>query len=153
MNSFWLETTNAQKESKIDSNYTADVCIIGAGICGLTTGYYLAKKGLKVIIIDKEGIGEKASGNTTAKITLGHGLIYDHLINTYGMNFAIKYYESNKKAISNIKQIIDLEDIDCDFEEQPNYIYTTDKNEVEKIEKEVAAINAIERIYKWNKIC
>ena len=66
---------------------------------------------------------------------------------------AIKYYESNKKAISNIKKIIELEDIDCDFEEQPNYVYTTQKDEVEKIEKEVAAINAIERIYKWHKKC
>ena len=144
MNSYWLESTNQTQSKKIDNDYTADVCIIGVGICGLSTGYYLAKKGLKVIILDKNGIGRKTSGHTTAKITVQHGLIYDYLINTYGINYALKYFEANKQAISNIKQIIDEEKIDCDFEYQPNYIYTTDKKEVVKIENEVSAINALE---------
>ena len=151
MNSFWLENVNNKEQ--INNNYTVDVCIIGAGLTGLSTAYYLAKEGLKVIVLDKDGIGEKTSGHTTAKITLQHGLIYDYLINTYGLNFAMKYYESNKKAISDIKKIIQLEEIECDFEEQPNYIYTTKKEEVDKIEREVDAINAIERIYKWYKKC
>ncbi|MBR3002190.1 MAG: FAD-dependent oxidoreductase [Clostridia bacterium] len=144
MNSYWVENVSKQERKKLDNDYTADVCIIGAGICGLSTGYYLAKNGLKIIILDKNGIGEKASGHTTAKITLQHGLIYDYLINTYGINYALKYFEANKQAISNIKEIIDSEKIDCDFENQSNYVYTTDKKEVEKIENEVSAINALQ---------
>ena len=125
MNSYWIESTKElDKSNPIDSNCTVDVCIIGAGICGLSTGYYLAKNGLKVAIIDKDGIGKKASGNTTAKITLQHNLIYDYLINNFGKEFALGYFESNKKAISNIKKIIDSEEIDCDFEYQSNYVYT-----------------------------
>ena len=125
MNSYWIESTkNLDKLNPIDKNYTVDVCIIGAGICGLSTGYYLAKNGLKVVIIDKDGIGQKASGNTTAKITFQHNLIYDYLINSFGMDFALNYYKSNREAISNIKEIIDLEDIECDFEYQPNFVYT-----------------------------
>ena len=151
MNSYWLESVNKHESKKIDKNYTADVCIIGAGICGLSTGYYIAKKGLKVIILDRDGIGEKTSGHTTAKITVQHGLIYDYLINTYGINYALKYFEANKKAISNIKQIIDDEKIDCDFEYQSNFVYTFDKNEIQKIENEVSAINALEAYCTGNK--
>ena len=144
MISYWLETTKPEENGKeIESNYTADVCIIGAGITGLSTGYYLAKNGLKVIILDKDKIGQKASGHTTAKITLQHGLIYDYLINSYGIKFALKYFAANKQAISNIKQIIETEKIDCDFEEQSNYIYTTDKKEVGIIQNEVDALNAL----------
>lgn len=142
-----------QTINKMDKDYIADVCVIGAGITGLSTAYYLAKKGLKVIVLEKNLIGEKTSAHTTAKITLQHGLIYDYLIKNYGINYAIKYFEANKKAISNIKQIIDEEKIECDFEWQPNYVYTTKKSEIQKIENEVSAINAIERIYKWGKIC
>ena len=145
MNSFWLENIEKKDNGKtIDKNYTADVCVIGAGLTGLSTAYYLAKEGKKVIVLDKAGIGEKASGHTTAKITMHHGLIYDYLINSYGIDFALKYYESNKQAIENIKQIIKQEKIKCDLEEQSNYIYTTKKTEIEKIEKEVSAINALE---------
>ena len=144
MNSYWIDSSIDNKlGKKIDGNYIADVCIIGAGLTGLSTAYYLSKKGLKVIVVDKDGIGEKTSGHTTAKITLQHGLIYDYLINSFGFDFAKKYFEANKSAISNIKEIIDSEGIDCDFEYQSNYIYTTKNEYVEKIQNEVNAINKI----------
>ena len=147
MNSYWIETTkNLDINKQIDNNYIADVCIIGAGITGLSTGYCLEKEGLKVIILDKSGIGEKTSGNTTAKITYQHGLIYDYLIKSFGIDFAYKYYESNKKAILDIKKIIDIENIECDFEYQNNYIYTTNQEDIIKINNEVKALNTLERI-------
>ena len=149
MSSYWLEYEgNIKRGNHLDSDMSADVCIIGAGICGLTTGYYLAKSGLKIIIIDKDDIGKKVSGNTTAKITLQHGLIYDYLINSYGKEFALGYFEANRKAITNIKEIIDKENIECDFEYQPNFVYTTHKNETEKIKKEVDSINLLARYRK-----
>ena len=145
MNSYWIESTNDERiYKKIDKDYEADVCIIGAGLAGLSTGYYLAKNGLKVIIVDKDEIGVKASGNTTAKITYQHGLIYDYLISEYGEEFALGYYQANKEAITNIKDIIDEEEIDCDFEYASNYIYTTDINDLQKLENEVDAINKLE---------
>lgn len=144
MNSYWIDSTKEfDKISPLDENLVVDVCIIGAGICGLSTGYYLARSGLKVLIIDKDGIGKKASGNTTAKITLQHNLIYDYLINSFGTDFALKYFESNKKAIKNIKNIIDEEEIKCDFEYQSNFVYTQTAEEVEKIKKEVNSINLL----------
>ncbi len=146
MNSYWIDSTkNLDKDNPIDNDYMADVCIIGAGLTGLTTGYYLTKKGLKVIIVDKNFIGTRASGHTTAKITLGHNLIYNYLINSYGKELAKGYFESNKQAISNIKEIIDSENLDCDFEYQSNYIFATDESEIKQIKDEVNAINLLAR--------
>ena len=148
MNSYWISSTKNSEEmntSELDNNYTADVCIIGAGLTGLSTAYHLSKKGLKVIVLDKNGIGKKTSGHTTAKITLQHGLIYDYLINSFGVDFALKYFESNKQAISNIKEIIDTENIDCDFEYTDNNIYTTNQDDLTKINKEIDSINRLAR--------
>lgn len=101
MSSLWLDSTNANNNlSSINKNKKCDVCIIGAGITGLSCGYYLSKKGLNVTILDKFDIGTKASGNTTAKITYQHNLIYDYLINSKSEKFALAYLDSNKKAIS-----------------------------------------------------
>ena len=48
MNSYWIETTkNLEIKNKINDNYTADVCIVGAGICGLTTRILFSKKRFK----------------------------------------------------------------------------------------------------------
>ena len=148
MSSLWMEDTNyLNDENLIDGDYSADVCIIGGGITGLSTAYYLAKMGLKVIVVDKSGIGEKTSGHTTAKITLQHGLIYDYLINTFGFDYALNYFQANEKAISNIKNIIDTENINCDFEFKNNYIYTTNQNELTTIQNEIKAVTCI----RWKR--
>ena len=85
-------------------------------IFGLTCAYYLSKLGLKVIVLEKYLIGEKTTGHTTGKITSMHGLFYDYLTNSYSEKFAKDYLDANEKAIENIKNIIDLEKINCDFE-------------------------------------
>ena len=150
MNSYWLSSTKKiEIEKQIDNNYVVDVCIIGAGITGLSTAYYLAKNGLKVIIVDKSEIGEKTSGHTTAKITLQHGLIYNYLINTFGIDYALNYFKANEKAILNIKNIIDTENINCDFEFKNNYIYTTNQDDLNKIHNEIKAVNYL----RWRKLC
>ena len=144
MNSYWISSMSKNENTNsIDNNYEVDACVIGAGLTGLSTAYYLAKNGLKVIVLDKSGIGKKTSGHTTAKITLNHGLIYDYLINSFGVDFALGYFESNKKAISDIKNIIDSENINCDFEYKNNYIYTTKQEDLTKIHNEVKALNIL----------
>ena len=144
MNSLCLtESTKNKNFEPLNKNTSTDVCIIGAGIFGLTCGYYLSKSGLKVTIIDKNEISQKTTGHTTAKITSQHGLIYTYLTSTYGEQFAKDYLFANEEAIENIKNIINTESINCDFEEQSNFFYTTDKSELNKIKKEVDCVNAL----------
>lgn len=144
MSSLWMNSVEGKTNfNSIDDNKTCDVCIIGAGVTGLSTGYYLSKKGLSVIILDKSDFGTKTSGNTTGKITYQHNLIYDYLINSHSEKFAKGYLDANKEAIINIKSIIDEEKIECDFEEQSNYIYTTNPDDLPNIYKEIEALNSI----------
>ena len=144
MNSYWVSSTkNFEIKNQIDDNYLVDVCIVGAGLAGLSCAYYLKKNGVKVIVVDKSDVGEKTSGHTTAKITLQHGLIYDYLIKTFGYDFALNYFRANEEAISNIKNIIDTENINCDFEYKSNYIYTTSEQELTKIYNEIKAVNSL----------
>lgn len=144
MNSLWLsENLNNDIFQKLDKDIYTDVCIIGSGIFGLTSAYYLSNSGLKVTVIDKSDIGRKTTGHTTAKITSQHGLFYTYLINTYGEQFAKDYLFVNEEAIQNIKNIIDTENIKCDFEKQSNFVYTTNKHEIDNIKKEVDCVNCI----------
>ena len=146
MTSLWIETTKDKLHLKpLEGSRKADVCIIGAGLFGLTTAYYLTQEGKKVIVIEKGQIGEKASGNTTGKITSLHGLFYDHLISDFGEDYAKKYLEANEIAIKNIKKIVEDGKIECDFEIQDAYTYTTNQEEVIEIEKEVQAVKKLGR--------
>lgn len=143
MHSFWIQNFKTKKYPTLEKNLTVDVCIIGGGITGISCGYYLSKKNCKVCILEKDSIIQKTSGHTTAKITSQHGLLYQYLLSAYGKETAKKYLDSNQEAITNIKNIIDLEDIDCDFEFQNHYIYTTDARQIEKIKKEALALQKL----------
>lgn len=144
MNSFWIDSIkNEQNFKKLNNNIETDVCIIGAGIFGLTCAYYLSNLGYNITVLEKYKIGQKTTAHSTAKITSQHGLFYDYLITSYGQKFAKDYLDSNEKAIENIKNIIDEEKISCDFEYQNNYVYTTNKSEVRALKKEVDALECI----------
>lgn len=143
MNSYWIESCPINQTNKLKQDLEAEVCIIGAGIFGLTTAYYLSKRGVKVIVLEKDGIAEKTTGHTTAKITSQHGLIYHYLIDTFGLDFAKAYLEANQQAIENIESIIKEENISCNFETQDSYVYTTEQSEVEKIQQEKEAMERI----------
>ena len=144
MNSYWIKSVDGKDRSKYDSlqeNIKTDICIIGGGLTGLSTAYNLSKYKIKTVLIEKDEICKQTSGNSTAKITSQHGLIYKYLTDSKGIDFARKYYEANENAIKSIKNIIDQERIDCDFEYQPAYVFTQKIQDVPKIKDEVEAVN------------
>lgn len=145
MNSYWIESypVISNEHNSLDKNIETDICIVGGGITGITCAYYLSKQGFKVVVLDKGKIAEHTTGHTTAKITSQHGLFYKYLIDSFSEEFAKEYLEANEQAISNIKSIIDEENIDCEFEIQDAYVYTKSKDEVQKIKDEVTAVNSL----------
>lgn len=142
-NSLWIESEKAKKYETLKEDKNADVCIVGGGITGITTAYYLCKEGKKVILLEKNNLGSHATGNTTGKITSQHGLFYTYLVNSYGEETAKKYLEANEQAIKNIENIILKENINCDFEKQSSYVFTQKKDELKKIKEEVNVLNSI----------
>ena len=62
MNSLWLDSIEKVKLfPSLSKNIETDVCVIGAGIFGLTCGYYLSNLGFKVTVLEKDTVGEKAT--------------------------------------------------------------------------------------------
>ena len=142
MKSYWIDSVKDQnKFGALEENIKTDICIIGGGLTGLSTAYNLSKYKIRTVLLEKDEICKQTSGNSTAKITSQHGLIYKYLTDSKGQDFARKYYEANENAIRNIKSIIDKEEIDCDFEYQPAYVFTQKVQDVQKIKDEVEAVN------------
>lgn len=139
MDSLWLSDNDNKdlfSSKSINENIETDICIIGAGIFGLSCAYYLSNLGYKVTILEKDNIGKKTTGHTTAKITSQHGLFYKYLTNSFDKQFAKDYLFANEQAIENIKNIIDTEKINCDFEYQSSFVYATNKKELENVKDE-----------------
>lgn len=141
MNSYWINSEkNKEKYNKLEKNIETDICIIGGGITGISTAYYLTKENLKVTVLDMGKIGLQTTGNSTAKITSQHGLFYKYLKDSKGEDFARLYYDANEDAIKNIKKIVEKENIECDLECQSAYVLATNREEVQKVKDEVEVV-------------
>src|SRR5262245_7679491 len=68
--SIWIETAPPPEGAPLSANQRADVCVLGAGIAGLTTAYLLAKAGLRVVVLEsKKAIASAETGYTTAHLS------------------------------------------------------------------------------------
>lgn len=140
MNSYWVDSSNKTNFEKLDQDVHTEVCIIGAGITGISIAYQLTKQGKKVVLIDKGHVAMGVTANTTAKITSQHGLFYHYLAMSFGRDTAKAYLDSNQDAIQTISHIVSEEKIDCDFEFQDSYVYSNIKTEAAKIADEVNTV-------------
>ncbi len=139
MKSLWETTAEKPHFETLKGNKNTDVLIIGGGMAGVLCALELHDAGVDYILVEADTIGSGITRNTTAKITSQHGLIYDKLINKFGIEKARGYFEINQLALEKYKEM--CKEIDCDFEEKSNFIFS--KTEKEKIEKEALAYDKI----------
>lgn len=60
-----------------------------------------------------------------------------------GEQKAKQYLEANELAIRNIEKIIEEEKIECEYEKQDAYVFTTQETEIPKIKKEVEVVKKL----------
>ncbi|MGN0166088.1 MAG: FAD-dependent oxidoreductase [Lachnospiraceae bacterium] len=147
MESVWrkqIPNITAQKEtmsggtSGLPGILHFDVIVIGTGMSGLLTAYYLQKEGLKVMVLEAKTIASGQTEKTTAKVTSQHDLKYHKLIKTVGVKKAWMYARANEEAIREYERLIREEEIPCDWKRVPAYLYSTRNDEPLKKEAEAA---------------
>ncbi len=139
MESVWEKDAPRVVFHPLKDNKSTDVLVIGGGIAGLLCAYKLKGAGVDCMLVEATEICSGITENTTAKITLGHGLLYDKMIKRFGEEKARLYAQAQTKAIQEYARL--CEGIDCDYETQDHSVYTlTDRK---KIEREVAALNRL----------
>src|SRR5687768_2620547 len=67
--SVWLDSFPVEERPALHVDCRAEVCVVGAGIAGMTVAYLLAREGRRVIVLDGSAIGYGMTGFTTAHLT------------------------------------------------------------------------------------
>ncbi|HEV2861875.1 MAG TPA: FAD-dependent oxidoreductase [Pyrinomonadaceae bacterium] len=137
--SLWLATTPGTNYPALEGDVSVDVAVLGGGIAGLATAYMLKQAGATVAVLEAGRVVESVTGNTTAKITSQHGLVYDQLISDFGEERARLYGEAQEAAKEKIASLVAQLGVDCDFRRTSAYTYTLDEREREQVEREADA--------------
>lgn len=139
MESIWKAETKIREREFLPGDQEVTAAVIGAGMAGILTAYYLQRAGIETIVLEADRIGSGQTKNTTAKITSQHNLIYDRLIQTYGSRMAFAYAIANESAIDEYEKLIREKEIDCDFVRCPAYLYSRTDDKLLRREAEAAA--------------
>ena len=113
---YWLETVREPARGMdgvlADS---ADVAVVGGGFCGLAAARALAKRGVKVVVLEAETLGWGASCRNGGMVLTGLKLPVPTLISRYGHELVRKMYASSLESIAVVEQIVKEEGIECAF--------------------------------------
>ena len=139
MQSVWEEQILRERFPALHGGGSTDVLIVGGGIAGVLCAYRLKEAGVDCMLVEADRILCGITRNTTAKITLQHGLIYDKMIQRFGEGKARLYAEAQARAGEEYARL--CKGIDCDYEGQDSYVYSLIDRAA--IEREVRALRRL----------
>src|SRR2546423_4256871 len=138
-NSPWQVSDLLAQPAPLDSDVQADVCIVGAGISGMTTAYLLAGEGRSVVVLDDGPVGGGETGRTTAHLSNAFDDRYYRLERLFGECNSRLIAESHTAAIDKIEEIVRHEQIDCDFDRLDGFLFVPPDCSEDILEQEFAA--------------
>jgi glycine/D-amino acid oxidase-like deaminating enzyme/nitrite reductase/ring-hydroxylating ferredoxin subunit len=137
--SLWEATASLPSLPPLQEDQTADVCVVGAGIAGLSVAYQLAREGADVVVLDRAGIGAGNTGVTTAHLASALDDRFSHLERLHGRDGARLAYESHQAAIEAVARIAAEEGIDCDLVRLDGWLFLAPEHDDRRLDRELEA--------------
>jgi len=138
--SIWqASSAEIPSDGNLTEDASADVCIVGAGIAGMTTAYLLAREGKQVVVLDDGPIGGGMTSRTTAHLVNALDDRFYELERLHGEKGSRLAAESHSAAIDRVEAIVKEEGIDCEFERLDGYLFAPPNESKEQLEDELKA--------------
>ncbi|MGI8905016.1 MAG: FAD-dependent oxidoreductase [Candidatus Sumerlaeaceae bacterium] len=137
--SVWMQTATLPTPAPLSGTVSAEVCIIGAGIAGLTTAYLLAKQGKQVVVVDDGPLAGGETCRTTAHLASALDDRYFEIERLHGAQGSKLAYQSHSAAIDRIERIVREEGINCEFTRLDGYLFLGPDHDADLLETEMKA--------------
>lgn len=137
---FWLKDHSLNALAPLKEDLTADVCIVGGGIAGLTAAYILSLNKIDTILLEDGLIGGGETSRTTGHLTNALDDHYYELERIFGENGARLARESHAAAIDFIETLVKKEKIDCGFSRLDAFLFLAPGEPIETLKKELKAV-------------
>ncbi len=134
--SVWMRTAEVPEYEPLRADLDIDVCVVGAGIAGMTTAYLLTKARRKVVVLDDGPVAGGETGRTTAHLSWALDDFYARIERMHGAEGARVAAESHRASVDLIEQIVRDEAIDCGFERLSGYWFAEDADGRKELEEE-----------------
>ena len=141
--SLWMDIAVAPDARPLAADIQCDVAIIGSGIAGISTGYELASRGQRVVIVDRGPIAGGITARTSAHLAPLCDDLTSAMIKLRGEQVSRAFYESQASAVDRIEEIQKQETIDCDFRRLDGYLFQALNTDSQIIDEELDAVRKV----------
>jgi glycine/D-amino acid oxidase-like deaminating enzyme/nitrite reductase/ring-hydroxylating ferredoxin subunit len=136
----WTATSDAEvKAPRLTWKVQTEVCVVGAGIAGLSIALCLLERGRSVIVLDRDGVGKGESLRTSAHLASALDDRYLELERLHGEEGTKIAAQSHRAAIDQIEGWIAKYRIECDFRRVDGYLFRAPESGQRILEDEHAA--------------
>lgn len=109
----------------LDGPVEADVCVIGAGLTGISAALNLAERGMSVVVLEASKVGRAASGRNGGQLIPGFACEIDTFARYMAEEDVRRIWTMGQETIDIVKTRIARHRIDCDF--RPGYLIAANK--------------------------
>lgn len=139
--SFWHDTLPGSLEpgQSFDGDVDADVAIVGAGLTGMWTAYYLnqANPALRIVMCEREIAGYGASGRNGGWCSALFPASLTKLERMAGRESAIAMYRAMQQTVDEVGAVAAAEGIDCQWSKGGTVLFARSVTQMERAREEV----------------
>lgn len=143
--SYWYASAPAAPETqRLAGEITADVCIVGAGYTGLTTAIELARKGVSVVVLERQEAGFGGSGRNAGHCspTFSYYTL-DKVREMLGQPWAERLIQRQTRAADKATDYIQRYGIDCEWVQNGLVIGAMRPGHIAALEHKTESYNAV----------
>ncbi len=150
----WETTASVPPLVPLDGDRDTDVCVVGAGIAGLTTAWHLRREGYRVLVLDDGPIAGGETGRTTAHLATAHDDWYHAIERLHGEATMRVVADSFRAGVDRIERIVREEAIACDFARLDGWWFPADAGDARLLRDEAdaarrAGFTDVELVTDW----
>ena len=146
----WLDT-HYEAGSALSGDHETDVAIIGGGVTGLSSAYFIKQRFPKkrVMVLESEYIGYGSSGRNLGLTSsvLGNNVL--PILKNRGIENTRRFYRLSLNAISLVKQLVKEHRIDCGYEDTGVLDIVQTNRELRLLDKKAKAYESIGVEFTW----
>src|SRR2546428_8910076 len=95
--SLWLDGME-RTYAALEGDAAADVAIVGGGIAGIASAYFLAAAGASVVVLEARGVAEAASGRNAGFLLAGVAENFVAAARRYGEPSALRIWRLTRRT-------------------------------------------------------
>ncbi len=135
----WWDAAAPPTRPALDDDTTVDVCIVGGGLTGLWTAYYLlrADPSLSVLVMEAQHVGFGASGRNGGWVSALYPTPPEVIAKKHGQQAARDQYAALRESVQEVGRVVEAEEIDCGFRQGGTIVVARSRAQRARAEEEV----------------